>query len=177
MRTTRSVFPTASTEPRVPKTCTRHTIGVARIVPVMCSRSVVKLDAEKAAERAERWRRVALAAAKQSKRADVPHVDDPLGFADVPAALAGHDLVLVAWEEASGRGIREAIAAASLPADSRVAIVVGPEGGLAAEEVAVLERIGAVTCTLGPTILRAETAAVVAAALVIHELGGLGNAR
>ena len=57
------------------------------------------------------------------------------------------------------------------------AVVVGPEGGLAAEEVAALEAIGAVPVTLGATILRAETAAVVATALAIHELGGLGNSR
>jgi len=152
-------------------------VGVAETWPVFTARSVVRLDAEKRIERGQRLRRVASAAAKQSKRASVPLVADPRDLADVLLLLAQFDLVLVAWEEASGLGFREAIALAPIPPDARVAVVVGPEGGLSAEEVAQLVGAGAVVCTLGATILRAETAGVVATALVVHELGGLGNAR
>ena len=154
-------------------------VGVSEFLPVLTARSIVKLDGERRAERGERWRRVALAAAKQSKRESVPKVSGPGDLADALVRLAAYDLVLVAWEEAAavGRGVREAIAAARpLRAGAYVAVVVGPEGGLTAEEVSALERVGGVTVTLGVTILRAETAAVVAAALVSHELGGLGNA-
>ena len=155
-------------------------VGVAGLLPVLTARSIVRFDAEKRVERGERWRRVALAAAKQSKRLSVPEVGAPVAFSDALPVLSGYDLVLVAWEEAaaSGTGIREAIAAAGpLPPKARVAVVVGPEGGLGVEEVTLLEGIGAVVVTLGTTILRVETAAVVATALVLHELGGLGNAR
>ena len=155
-------------------------VGVAAFLPVLTSRSIVKLDADKRAERGARWRRVALAAAKQSKRDVVPEVAAPADLADVLPVIAGFDLVLIAWEETAtgGIGVREAIAraVADLGRAARVAICVGPEGGLAGEEVAALERIGATPVTLGATILRAETAAVVASALVVHELGGLGNA-
>lgn len=154
-------------------------VGVSEILPVLTARTIVKLDAEKRTERGERWRRVALAAAKQSKRASVPGVGNPAPLADALLLLVGYDLVLVAWEEAAtdGRGVRKAIAAAGqLSSNARVAIVVGPEGGLTSEEVAAFERIGADVVTLGTTVLRVETAAVVVAALVIHELGGLGNA-
>lgn len=154
-------------------------VGIAEVLPVLTARSIVKLDAQKRIERGERWRRVALSAAKQSKRASVPDVRDPVTLSDTLALLAAYDLVLVAWEEAAaqGLGIRAAIAAAGLlPPSARVAIVVGPEGGLADEEVAAFERAGAATVTLGATVLRVETAAVVAAALVMHELGGLGSA-
>ena len=157
-------------------------VGAASLLPMLTARGIVKLDAEKRAERGARWRRVATAAAKQSKRANIPEVADPMHFDDVLALLSAHDLVIVAWEDldVSGRGVRAAIAetlaSGSLTADlPRVAVVVGPEGGLAAEEVAALERIGAVSVTLGATVLRAETAAVVATALAVHELGGLGN--
>jgi 16S rRNA (uracil1498-N3)-methyltransferase len=158
-------------------------VGAARLLPVVTARSVVKLDAEKRAERGARWRRVASAAAKQSKRAYVPEVDDPVSLADALPLLAAHDVVIVAWEEcdSSACGVRmaiaEALAAAALPEGMapRVAVVVGPEGGLSATEVRALEAIGARRATLGSTILRAETAAVVATALVVHELGGLGN--
>jgi len=155
-------------------------VGVSAILPVLAARSIVKLDAEKRIERGGRWRRVALAAAKQSKRSAVPAVGDPAELAETLPLLVGYALVLVAWEEASGDGcgVREAIReAGALPRGARVAIVVGPEGGLTDDEVAALERIGARIVTIGRTILRAETAAVIATALVVHELGGLGNSR
>jgi 16S rRNA (uracil1498-N3)-methyltransferase len=121
---------------------------------------------------------VALAAAKQSKRSGVPSVGDPAGLSDTLVLLGGYALVLVAWEEtpADGCGVRQAILEAGpLPDGARVAIVVGPEGGLTADEVVAFQRMGARMVTIGRTILRAETAAVVATALVVHELGGLGN--
>jgi 16S rRNA (uracil1498-N3)-methyltransferase len=155
-------------------------VGVAGCMPVLCARSIVKLDAQKRAQRGERWRRVAHAAAKQSKRATVPDVTDPADLADALPLLAAFDLVLVAWEEASagGRGVRAAISSAkgALSSSSRIAVVVGPEGGLAADEVALLAGIGGEAVTLGETILRAETAAVVASALVVHELREAGLA-
>ena len=151
-------------------------VGVAELWPVLTARSVVRLDAEKCLARGERLRRVATAAAKQSKRASIPFVADPRDFSAALPLLGDFDLVLVAWEEAGRGGIRDAIATAALSADARVAVVVGPEGGLTAEEVASLVRACAIACTLGATILRAETAGVLATALVIHELGGLGNA-
>jgi len=150
-------------------------VGVAQIAPVLCARSIVRLDAEKRAERGARWRRVALAAAKQAQRAFVPAVSDPVALPEALQLLGEHDLVLVAWEEADGQGLRAAIAAADLAPGAHVALVVGPEGGLTPEEVAALGDLGAVQVTLGPTILRTETAGVVASALLVHELGGLGN--
>jgi len=163
-------------------------VGVTELLPIITARCVVKLDAEKRQQRVERWSRVALAAAKQSKRSTVPHVDAVCAIHDALPLLAAHDVVLVAWEEADAAcsGLRSVIARAMADANLaeatesrpvRVALVVGPEGGLTAEEVGALGAIGARTVTLGTTILRAETAAVVASALAIHELGGLGNSR
>jgi len=151
-------------------------VGVQAIQPVLFDRTIVRLDSQKRAERGERWRRVARAAAKQSKRTFVPSVADPVSASELGPLLAGFDAVLVAWEDAEGAGVAARLRGASLPQDATVAVVVGPEGGLSPEEVAALEAIGAVPCSLGATILRAETAGVVATALVVHELGGLGNA-
>lgn len=151
-------------------------LGVLRIVPFAAERSVVRLEPAKAAARTERWRRIAESAAKQAHRADVPQVDEPVALPDLPSALAG-TTILVAWEDADGApGIAAALAAAGAAAPG-VSVIIGPEGGLTDGEVALLRDAGATCVSLGPTILRTETAGVVAAALAIHSLGGLGASR
>lgn len=149
-------------------------VGAAGIVPVLTERTVVRLEGRKRAERAERWRRIAKSAAEQSHRFEVPSVAEPLPLAEATKSLmaAGEvDRTVVLWEEERERGLSEALD--GLPTTARVALVVGPEGGFSAEEVASLVASGAVTAGLGDTILRAETAAVVGLGLAIHALGGL----
>ena len=150
-------------------------IGVEAVWPVVTERAVVRWDAQKRASRGERWRRVAHAAAKQSKRSFVPHVTDPTDFGKVVDALDEFDAVLVLWEESHGSGIGVTLAELGVSADSRVALVVGPEGGLADWEVEALERRGAKVASMGENILRSETGGIVAAALCVYELGGLGG--
>jgi 16S rRNA (uracil1498-N3)-methyltransferase len=155
-------------------------IGVRRIVPVVMSRSVVKLDAKDRGNRAERWRRIALEAAKQSQRATVPGIDEPVTLEEAAALLETFDVVLVPWEEAGAGGapgVGEALRAATADRASRAAIVIGPEGGMEDGEVARLRAAGAVAVSLGPTILRTETAAIVAVALTSFCLGGLAGER
>lgn len=153
-------------------------VGVAGIVPVACERSVVRLDARKAAARVERWRAIAKSAAMQSGRADVPEVADVCAPADAAALLSGATAVLVCWEEAPlfstiahalHAGLEQSV---TLAADARVAVVVGPEGGLTRSEVDAFLQANrrAVAVSLGPSILRTETAGVVAPALVLYEL-------
>jgi 16S rRNA (uracil1498-N3)-methyltransferase len=151
-------------------------VGVRRIAPVVMRRSVVKLDPGERAGRADRWRKIVAEAAKQSQRATLPEVDEPVESARIADALAGLDVVLVPWEESAGCGIGDALRQAGATAASRVGVVIGPEGGMEAAEVERLVELGAVPVTLGPTILRTETAAIVAVALVSYELGGLGGA-
>lgn len=150
-------------------------IGARRIIPFAAERSVVKLDAKKAAARVERWRRVAAGAAKQSQRVDVPTVCSLAEVAELPALLTGSTL-LVCWEDATDApGIGAALKSAIRDDDRDVAVVVGPEGGLTADEVAQLVDAGAMTVSLGATVLRTETAGVVATALAVFSLGGLGG--
>ena len=147
-------------------------LGVDTIVPVITERTVVRLDPVKAVERGARWRRVAEAAAKQSRAPSVARVADPVPLESVLELLASQDAVLVPWEEAPvNASIRNALAARGLPADARVAVVIGPEGGLSAAEVARIAEFGGIACSLGTTILRTETAALVAVALVMDALG------
>lgn len=152
-------------------------IGVSRIVPFSAERSVVRLDADKAAARVERWRRIAAEAAQQSQRADIPQVHALATSGELPDILEG-SLMLVCWEDAiDAEGIASAIERLGPAPETDVTVVVGPEGGLTAGEVSLLEASGAVTVTLGATVLRTETAGVVATALAVHARGGLGAHR
>jgi 16S rRNA (uracil1498-N3)-methyltransferase len=127
-------------------------VGVSRVVPLLTTRSVVKLTGDLREKTLARWRRVAREAAGQCRRTYDLVVEDPLGVDDVPTEVA------VAEIGASGdwRGVRD--------------VAVGPEGGWAEGEwESSRRRVG-----LGPTVLRAETAGVVAAALLAFPVGGWG---
>ena len=140
-------------------------LGVAAMVPVLSARCVVipNKDFEK---KRERYNRVALEAAKQSRRAMVPQVlpltlikqIDPKQF----------DLFLVAYEEESGRSLKAALRGAGSP--KSIALLIGPEGGLDAEEVARLTASGAVSVSLGKRILRTETAGMAMLAQTLYEV-------
>jgi 16S rRNA (uracil1498-N3)-methyltransferase len=152
-------------------------LGVSEIWPLLTERRVVRLDEERTGRRAERWRRIAEEAAKQSQRAEVPVVRDPITIGEFAAEAGRFEIVLVPWEEASsgGLGIGAALHEEGATAQTSVAVVVGPEGGLTEPEVAALEAAGGVVVTLGDTVLRTETAAIVAVALLEYELGALGG--
>ena len=166
------------------ETVIRHAteLGVAEFIPFAAARSIMKVDAKKAAAKTERWQAIAKSAAMQSGQTRLAHVNQPMKLPAVCAALAGFDAVLVCWEEAPGTAVlHEALASALANVgkphiEARIAVVVGPEGGLAPEEVEALlaSNAHASLVSLGPSILRTETAGIVAPALVLYELGGLG---
>ena len=145
-------------------------LGVERVIPIVTARGVARPDTAGRTRLTERLRRVASAAAAQSHRFEIPHVDEPIPMAGLAARLRSFDAAVVLWEEASGVGMGEALA--TVPARASVCVVVGPEGGLDASEVDTLVDAGARVATLGPTILRTETAAIVAVALASFVLAG-----
>jgi len=140
-------------------------LGVARVLPFEAERSVVRLDAAKGDERAERWRRIAAEAARQCGRADVPEVRAPSSLDAALAALPPGARAVVFHP--GGGALPGPAGAAS------IAAVVGPEGGLTDAEVRACEAAGAVRSGLGPRVLRAETAAIVAIALLQARFGDL----
>lgn len=138
-------------------------LGVRRIAPFI-SRHVVGKGA-----RVDRWRRIAASAAEQSGRTRVPAVDAPVELATLVRA-AWPPLRILAWEG------ERSVSLDTLPATAGAAIaVVGPEGGFAADEVAAACDVGFATVALAPRILRAETAAIVTAALCLHRWGDVGR--
>jgi len=138
-------------------------LGVTRIVPVITERSVVRPEPGKRA----RWEKIAREAARQCGRADVPAVSQPTALG---AALAAElpERRIVLSPEAGGRPLR-----ALLPDRAATALLVGPEGGLAAAEVEAARAAGFQPASLGSRILRVETAAIVAVALADEAFGAL----
>jgi 16S rRNA (uracil1498-N3)-methyltransferase len=140
-------------------------LGVDRIVPAESARSV-HLDPSRRAKAVRRWQAVARAAAKQSRRAWLAEVAPVTTWAD---ALADAPAGAVLWEQAEAP--LGTVLSAQVGGTTEVTLAVGPEGGLDAAEV---RAAGLPTAALGATILRAETAAVVGAALLLHHVGRLG---
>ncbi len=132
-------------------------LGVTRFVPVVMQRSV------KTGGRVERWRRIAVEASKQCRRADVPEVGEILPFPQAAERFAAHTVRVFLWE-GGGRPLLRVLEGTRDPRD--LAVFVGPEGGFAPEEVARLQGL-AEAATLGPLVLRTETAGPAAAAVVL----------
>lgn len=146
-------------------------LGADCVVPVKMERCVVKSDAKDGKKRQERLQRIACEAVKQCRRACEPEVTEPMTWKQCFAKMAGHDLLLVPWEDAEGYNLKKAFAEA--PEAKDIGIVVGPEGGMSAEEVDALKQQGAKIVTLGPRILRAETAAVASVTMAMTLWGDL----
>lgn len=140
-------------------------LGVARIVPAIARRTEKHL-AHAAAARVERWRRIAHEAAKQSRRSDVPVIPDPTPLPAVLALETDSVRLLLAENE------RTTLLGDLLPpaTDAAVQLAVGPEGGWSPEEQTLFAASGWLAVSLGPRILRAETAAIAATAIVAASL-------
>ena len=144
-------------------------LGSAALVPVRMERCVVRLDGKDGEKRRERLDKIAREAAKQCGRGVPLRVAAPMDWRAALRAMGGHDLLLIPWEEASGTRIRDAFASA--PDARDIGIVIGPEGGITPAEVEAMVAAGGRCVTLGPRILRTETAAVVSAALAMQLWG------
>jgi 16S rRNA (uracil1498-N3)-methyltransferase len=134
-------------------------VGVDRIVPWAASRAVPVWRDEKGAAK---WRTKAREAAKQAERAWIPEVPGPVTISEAAGLVAGARLAVVLEP-----GAALALAKVSPPSDGEVVVVVGPEGGLSPAESAALVAAGAISCRLGPSVLRTSTAGAVAAAVLL----------
>jgi 16S rRNA (uracil1498-N3)-methyltransferase len=137
-------------------------LGVARIVPVISVRTERGLE-KAAGKRVERWRRIALEASQQSRRAHLPMIDEPARWANALSLVAAYSYVL---EENPGARPLAAVFPEVRACSDTVALLVGPEGGWTEEERADFSRSVWTPVSLGPSILRAETAAIAGLAIV-----------
>ena len=143
-------------------------VGVVAFVPVLTARAVV--SGEGAGDRAERWARIIQEAAEQARRGRLPRLHPVVDFKTAVKQAAG--LTLLPWEGEESRGLRAVLAGRKVFA---INLFVGPEGGFRDDEVALAVEHGAIPVSLGPRILRAETAALVASSAILYELGDLGG--
>jgi 16S rRNA (uracil1498-N3)-methyltransferase len=140
-------------------------LGAARIVPVIARRTDAHLGSA-AVKRVERWRRIALQAAEQSRRTGPPEIDAPAKLADAIGLPGGLRIVLAESEQQVL--LRDVVASNT---GNDVLLAIGPEGGWSEDELQFFEKAGWIAASLGQTILRAETAAIAATAVVVSQLG------
>ncbi|MCI0354364.1 MAG: 16S rRNA (uracil(1498)-N(3))-methyltransferase [Acidobacteria bacterium] len=139
-------------------------LGARRIVPVIARRTSPHLSSS-SAKRVERWRRIAREASQQARRASVPDIPPPLPLKEAMASDVGTRIVLAEGEQQ--RSLRDVMAATR--GQSSLALAVGPEGGWTEDELRRFAGAGWIAASLGSNILRAETAAIAALAIVLAE--------
>lgn len=151
-------------------------LGVARFVPLLVQRDVVRPRAERSG-RSERWQRIVREAAEQCGRSVLPAIAPPLGLSEALASAGG--LRLLPWEEERTAGLRsvlrEGLAERKQAGRPLVSIFVGPEGGFTRQEVETALGLGARVVSLGRRILRSETAGIATVAAVLYHCGELGR--
>ncbi|HEY7544109.1 MAG TPA: RsmE family RNA methyltransferase, partial [Blastocatellia bacterium] len=145
-------------------------LGASRIVPLVTDNTDVKLREESAAKRMERWSRISMESLKQCGRRKLVEIRLPIALEEF---LKSSDALMIIFNERGGRAIGEALADAS--DYSSVAALIGPEGGWSEAELKLMAECKCRFVTLGPRVLRTETAAIVALALIQHAIGDLSR--
>lgn len=166
-------LPKAAKMDLIAQKCTE--LGINEITPIITERVVVKGNETSEFKKVDRWNRIALEACKQSKRSIIPTINQPIDFDTLLEALRSFDLVVVPYENQENQGIRYVKAQVKDKDIKKVAIIIGPEGGFEESEIEALKESGSYIVTLGPRILRTETAGFVALSLIMYELGDLGG--
>lgn len=145
-------------------------IGVYEVIPVAMKNCVVKLDEKKAAKKLQRWQAIAESAAKQSKRTVIPTVKQPVTYKEALKIASELDITMVPYENERGMDATREIMG-QLMAGQTIGVVVGPEGGFAPEEIALVDEHATMhRISLGRRILRTETAGLAALAMLVYNL-------
>jgi 16S rRNA (uracil1498-N3)-methyltransferase len=147
-------------------------IGVSCIIPIVTERNLVKVDdASREKPKIERWRRVAIAAMKQSLRSVLPEIHEVTPYAQLLPQIHAYDLCLIASLDKDANNVRECQQLNTRP--QKLLLIVGPEAGFTDEELSQAKALGATPVSLGPRRLRTETAGLVFLSSVLHESAGL----
>ena len=149
-------------------------LGIIKIVPIINERTIVQLKDRKAEEKkVERWQKIGNEAAKQCKRGVIPKIHMPLTFDEMLTTMGDYDLAIILYENEENNGIKAILQHST--SIKRVAIIIGPEGGFEKKEIEASKKAAVIPVSLGPRILRTETAGLVALSIVMYEIGDLGG--
>lgn len=140
-------------------------LGVYNIVPVDMKFCVAKLNNEE--KKLSRWQTISEAAAKQSKRNIIPKIENKISFKNMLGILNEFDLVIIAYENENKTNLKEILQ--ENKNINNIAIIIGPEGGLAQDEVELLIENGAKSASIGKRILRTETASLAVLSMIMYE--------
>lgn len=146
-------------------------LGIREIVPVFTERTVVVDKGNNMSKKIDRWNKVSAEAVKQCRRGLIPHVRDAVRMHEIMDELSEYDLVLIPYEDEEKTTIKQVLRGWSNGSHgSRIAVIIGPEGGFAEDEVEAVVRTGGKAVTLGRTTLRTETAGPATLAMIMYEL-------
>ncbi|MFC1798466.1 16S rRNA (uracil(1498)-N(3))-methyltransferase [Thermodesulfobacteriota bacterium] len=151
-------------------------LGIKRWVPFFSERSVPKPDGKRLVLRTERWRKIARESLKQCKRGRLPEISDTGSYGDMLQLCRHHDIKLILWENESVP-LQHVLPQTQPNNVTDICVVLGPEGGFTEKEIKKAEAYGFASAGLGPRIMRAETAAIAAGALIQYLFGDLGQKR
>lgn len=143
-------------------------LGVKKIIPVSMERCVVKLDDKDAIKKIDRWQKISETAAKQSKRDIIPKIENVIKITNVYDKIKDYDLFIVAYEEEKQISLKNILKQNENA--KKIAVLIGPEGGIDSKEIEKLKENGAKIVTLGNRILRTETAPITLISNIIYEL-------
>jgi 16S rRNA (uracil1498-N3)-methyltransferase len=141
-------------------------LGVATIVPLVSDRTLVKLDED--SKKVERWREIALESCKQCGNNWLPEIQSPQKAHDFLATLPQYDLKLIASLQPGAKPLKKILGDSAKP--SSILILIGPEGDFTPAEISLAKSAGCLPLSLGPLVLRAETAAIYTLSILHHEL-------
>ena len=144
-------------------------LGIHHFQPLLTERTIVRLNSEEIDKKSSRWHKIILEAAEQSHRGICPSIAPAQTLQQWLKSKSNYDLLLLAWEEEKSCSLSTILQ--QVPEPETVALLVGPEGGFSAEEANMLRQAGARSASLGPRILRTETAAMAFATMVLFHYG------
>lgn len=144
-------------------------LGVKNIYPVTMARSIVKLDDKTALKKVDRWNKIAEVAAKQSKRDFIPNIKNVINIENICQNAEKYDIILIAYENEKINTLKAELNKLNREKELKIAVVIGPEGGIDEKEIKKLVDIGGKCITLGKRILRTETASLVILSNIIYE--------
>jgi 16S rRNA (uracil1498-N3)-methyltransferase len=150
-------------------------LGAAEVVPLISERTVVRVEAAEAADKQQKWQRVAIEACKQCGQNHLPKVHKPVTLRRFFAHRPAQELLIIAAIEPGARGLKELLAGwgalnPDKPKPASVLVLIGPEGDFTPSEIGLAKSHGCQAMSLGPIILRTETAAIYCLSILAHEL-------